>query len=129
MIKLREVGSVSLARERAGLVYEERRRRILRSQWARPGDKERVAFVGRDKVMIPSPRGQEVRASVVTQLGHRAVSVRRERWDPTKLASNLVRSLAGCGALGRRLYLSDPSLLFYRLKNQHFPFRGMCREK
>lgn len=39
--KYREVGSAGLAQETAWLVYEgRRRRRSLRSQWARSGDAE-----------------------------------------------------------------------------------------
>lgn len=38
-------------------------------------------------------------------------------------------SLIGCVALGKSLYLSDPSFLFCGVRNKHLALRDVCSEK
>lgn len=50
-------------------------------------------------------------------------------WNQMEMTSHLVWSLIDCVALGKSLYLSDPSFLFHSMRNQHLALRDVCSQK
>lgn len=117
--QMQEGGQREPCPETAWLVCDGRMRRSwgsLRSQWA---SQEMRACVGdldeERQACVPSPQGQGVGASVEAESGGTGFS-------PSS-------SFTSCVALGKSLYLSDPSFLFHGIRNKHLALRDVCSEK
>lgn len=70
---------------------------------------------------------EERRAGVPTSPGQGAGASVEAESEGTGFSPS--SSLIGCVALGKSLYLSDPSFLFRGVRNKHLALRDVCSEK